>query len=325
MPYGPLGPRSRFKLSEGGTLVYAPGDESYWRFRIVLVDRKGKAQPITDFDQPYSEPSFSPDGRHVALQIGGANDQVARYDMERATLTQLTFEWDSARPVWAPDGKTLFIASTPGYNLFKVASDGSGGRERITTSERPQITGTFSPDGRYFSYQEQTVNGDWDLWILPLDDESEPWPLFQSPANEVTPRFSPDGRWMAYRSDESGTGEIYLQSFPEAQSKQLISTDRGFRPVWARSGKELFYREPSGGFRSRMMVVEIRAGDPLLVSKPRMLFEDSFDTYGGGYDVAPDGQQFVMVEVDEEARRVTHFNVVLNWFEELNQLVPAQE
>jgi hypothetical protein len=31
-----------------------------------------------------------------------------------------------------------------------------------------------------------------------------------------------------------------------------------------------------------------------------------------------------MIEVDREASRITHFNVVLNWFEELRRLVPPK-
>ncbi|MFQ5789586.1 MAG: hypothetical protein ACE5JI_03830, partial [Acidobacteriota bacterium] len=312
-----------FTLSESGTLVYTPGDERYYKLRLVLVDREGNAQPLTDLDQAYGEPRFSADGRYIAVDVGGANDQLARYDMARGTLTQLTFEWDNVSPVWTPDGKTLIFQSSPGWNLFEMPSDGSAAKERLTTSEHGQGPGSLSPDGRHLAFT-QSARGDDDLWMLPLDGKSEPWPFLQTPASEWGPRFSPDGRWVAYTSDESGRQEIYVRSFPEARSKRQISTDGGFQPVWARSGKELFYRAPAVGSRNRMMAVEIVPGDLLRVSKPRLLFEDSYDTLGSAsYDVAPDGQHFVMVEMDEEARRVTHFNVILNWFEELRRLVPT--
>jgi hypothetical protein len=32
-----------------------------------------------------------------------------------------------------------------------------------------------------------------------------------------------------------------------------------------------------------------------------------------------------MLEIDQEAARVTHFNVILNWFEELKRLVPPKQ
>ncbi len=40
------------------------------------------------------------------------------------------------------------------------------------------------------------------------------------------------------------------------------------------------------------------------------------------YDVAPDGQRFVMIKESEE-QQVGQINVVLNWFEELKRLVPT--
>ena len=53
---------------------------------------------------------------------------------------------------------------------------------------------------------------------------------------------SPDGRWVVYQSAESGEAEIYVRDFPTAGNRFQVSTDGGFEPVWARNGKELFYR-----------------------------------------------------------------------------------
>jgi hypothetical protein len=42
------------------------------------------------------------------------------------------------------------------------------------------------------------------------------------------------------------------------------------------------------------------------------------------YDVSPDGQRFLMLKPSEQAQAApTQINVVLNWFEELKQRVPA--
>ena len=44
------------------------------------------------------------------------------------------------------------------------------------------------------------------------------------------------------------------------------------------------------------------------------------------WDITPDGQRFVMVRTntgDDEGSRVRQINVVINWFEELQRLVPA--
>jgi hypothetical protein len=113
--------------------------------------------------------------------------------------------------------------------------------------------------------------------------------------------------------------EVYLRSFPDAGSKIQVSSGGGFHPVWARSGKELFYRARLEGPKRQMMVVDVGPGIPTRVSRGRPLFADSYTDVG--YDVLPDGRHFVMVEIDQDAARITHFNVVLNWFEDLRRLV----
>ncbi len=56
-----------------------------------------------------------------------------------------------------------------------------------------------------------------------------------------------------------------------------------------------------------------------------LLFQGEYesDYYSSSYDVAPDGQRFVMIRRGEEADTSApqQLNVVLNWFEELKRLV----
>jgi hypothetical protein len=58
-----------------------------------------------------------------------------------------------------------------------------------------------------------------------------------------------------------------------------------------------------------------------------MLFEGPYTPASGttpNYDVSPDGQRFLMLKPIESAETApTEINVVLNWFEELKQKVPA--
>jgi hypothetical protein len=70
----------------------------------------------------------------------------------------------------------------------------------------------------------------------------------------------------------------------------------------------------------------VSPGKPIRISRSGALFEDSYSHSGEtpSYDVLPDGQHFLMLELDREASRVTHVSVVLNWFEELKRLVPTK-
>ena len=254
---------------------------------------------------------------------GAANNQIWRFDLEREAISQVTFEWDNDSPVWTADGKFLIVSASPGWKLHRVRADGSGRPEPLGAGKGADFPGFATADGRLLVYTTTDANTREDIWILPLErDGGEPRAFLQTPAYEAVPAISPDGRVVAYESDESGKVEVYLRSFPDGGSKIQVSSSGGFNPVWARSGKELFYRARLEGAKRQMMVVDVSPGIPIRVSRGRRLFEDSYADVG--YDVLPDGQHFVMVEIDWEASRITHFNVILNWFEELKHIVPPK-
>src|SRR5437763_16219752 len=58
--------------------------------------------------------------------------------------------------------------------------------------------------------------------------------------------ISPDGKWVAYESDESGSWEIYVTTFPGAAGKWQVSRGGGTEPRWRGDSKGIFYLGPSG-------------------------------------------------------------------------------
>ncbi len=132
----------------------------------------------------------------------------------------------------------------------------------------------------------------------------------------MTPMLSPDGRWLAYTSNESGRFEVYVQPFPGAGARSRISRDGGTEPVWARNGKELFFRQGDSLMAVAMVNGAAVSGPQLLVSAPTLRA-----TTGGrpNYDVTTDGQRFVMIRLEPDGPRI---QVVLNWADELRRRVP---
>ena len=87
-----------------------------------------------------------------------------------------------------------------------------------------------------------SINSGSDLGVVRLDQRSEPTRLIEAPDIQTNAEVSPDGRWLAYESGESGQREIIVRPFPNVDAgRWQISTNGGQRPVWARSGRELFY------------------------------------------------------------------------------------
>jgi hypothetical protein len=160
------------------------------------------------------------------------------------------------------------------------------------------------------------------LWVLTLAGNHEARPLIESPFDKVEAQISPDGRWLAYASNESGHQEVYAQPFPGLGGKWQISTAGGAEPRWSRDGRQLFYL--SG---DKMMVVEIQTKAGFIAGSPRLLFDqpyahDAVLARAATYDVAPDGQHFLMLKEDTQSSQL-QLRVVLNWTAELKSRVPA--
>ena len=77
-----------------------------------------------------------------------------------------------------------------------------------------------------------------------------------------------------------------------------------------------------------MLAVPVQSGTTLVAGRPQVLFEFAmFPTAAGQrpYDIAPDGRFLIIRSGQTEADGSTAPNmiVVLNWYEELKRLVPA--
>ena len=225
--------------------------------------------------------------------------------------------------MWTPDGKRIAFASRRNgiLNLYWKPADGAGPEEQITKSEQLYRPSSISPDGKLAFYVGLNSTTGKDIWQVTLDADHKESIFLQTPRDETTPEISPDGRWMAYISNENGRNEIYVRPFPGPGGKWQISTDGGEQPVWARNGKELFYRNGD-----KQMVVDITASSTFTAGTPRLLFSGAFLTQGGpgpNYDVSTDGQRFLMVQA-AGSQATRQINVVLNWTEELKKKVPVK-
>ena len=315
---------SEFSSSADGTLAYVPGGWSVAESTLVWVDRKGAVEPLPAPPRGYATPRLSPDGQRLAVAIEGTNPGVWVYELARGTLTEVAPSVLVPSPIWTPDGKrlTLRFRGDQSWPIYSMPADGSGTRERLTTVEGFQVPGSWSPDGQVLAFTEQDLKTGWDIWALSLDGKRNERPLLQTPANEGGPVFSPDGHWLAYQSDESGRDEVYVRPFLGSGGKWQVSTDGGTEPVWARNGRELFYR--SG---DKMMAVAIETKPAFVAAKPKLLFEGHYElgnyAFLQNYDVSPDGQRFLMVKAGEQATAAAQISVVLNWSEELQRRVPT--
>jgi hypothetical protein len=149
---------------------------------------------------------------------------------------------------------------------------------------------------------------------LPLFGDRKPLPFLQMPYNEAYGQFSPDGRWVAYLSNESGRDEVYVAPFPRPAGKWQVSTTGGVAPRWRRDGKEIFYVAPDNKLMAAAVSGQASAFE---VGAVQPLFEihRNGPVIGGylgyNYDVAADGQRFLVNTVGEQA--AAPLTLIVNW------------
>ncbi len=320
---------AHFSVSLDGLLAYVPGEAELER-SLVWVDRQGREEAVPSAPRrAYVYPRISPDGGRVALDIRDQERDIWVWDLTRMTLTRVTADAATdIAPVWAPDGTRIVFASNRAgpVNLFWQPADGTGVAEPLWKSQSGQAPSAFLPDGMHLVFQDQSPGGRWSIGILRLAGERRVEMLIDTEGfSEQNGAVSPDGAWIAYQSDESGRDEIYLSPYSNVRGgRHLVSTGGGTRPVWASSGRELFYLTTNGA----LMAVEIQIRPSLIVGSPVQLFQGPYFRQGLSartYDVSPDGRRFLMIkEAGSSATGAAPYIVVVeNWLQELNRLVPV--
>jgi len=251
-----------------------------------------------------------------------ATAEIWLYDLERTTFTRLVTGWDNLQPLWSPDGARIVFNSNRGTlggrTLFWQAADGTTAPQPLTADERAdQFADAWSPDGRFLLFSQVRPGGSSGLWMW-ASDSREARPLQDMSGSQRAARLSPDGRWIAYESDQSGRSEVYVRAFPGPSRTWQVSLEGGSVPVWAPTGRELFFRNGASIFAANVVMTPEFAA-----AKPKRLFDvPRWWAVRPAFDVARDGR-FLILQRDEVQLR-TEFTLVQNWFDELNRLVPSK-
>ena len=316
-----------FAVSSNGTLAYLKGGAGGVTAQLRWFDRAGKPVDAVRGRASYNNVALARDAKRAAVvqtEPQTNNTDIWLIDLARAIPTRFTFDdstdWD---PVWSPDNTRVAFSSNRGHTPFQLyVKDASGVRpeEQLQKSEVSERPCDWSPDGRYLMYVRGLASTGTSarLWVLsdPAGDPAKrkAAPYFDSAFNTTQCQFSPDGHWLAYVSDESRRGhEVFVQSFP-AGGKFLVSSNGGVQPRWRRDGKELFYIATDG----TLMAVDVKTAPAFERGNPHALFDPQIRDGGTTqlvfrYDVAPDGQRF-LVNTEGQAETVAEpITVVLNW------------
>jgi serine/threonine-protein kinase len=323
-----------FALSETGTLLYVSGAGAFGGVP-VWVDREGSSRPIDPgWTGDWSFPAISPDGTRLAVDSARGAAHIWVKQLDNGPLTKLTLEGlVNYRASWTPDGRSIVFPSNRGapelydMDLYLKRADGSGNAEVILDRERGIADALWSPNGDWLVYRttnagsDRIARGAGDILALRPGVDTVPVPLVATPYNDYAPALSPNGRWLVYVSNETGQYEVYVRPFPNAaDARWPISTAGGVSPVWANSGRELFYKTLS----NELVVVDVQTDPTFTHGDQEVLFSTSqfvFAEIHPQYDVDSDDQRFVMLRLEGGEAGDGEIFLVQNFFEELKEWV----
>jgi Tol biopolymer transport system component/tRNA A-37 threonylcarbamoyl transferase component Bud32 len=225
--------------------------------RIWIADASGRnpRQVTSDSSEAvvHTGPRWSPDGSKLAFRrIDKIKSDIVVVDPVSQAVARVTndnvLDMD---PVWAPDARHLYFASSRGggLNLWRIKV-GSGGRpagppEQLTTGAGDDVEPTVAPDGGRLAFAVRGINSD--LWRLPVAPTTAwptgaPEPAARTTRVESRGAWSPDGRTIAFNSDRLGEMNIWLHGMADSAERQLTKGPGGdYQPNWSPNGRSIAF------------------------------------------------------------------------------------
>ncbi len=306
--FDPRNGYAAFAVSPSGTLVYERSTGTISN-ELVWLDRDGRDVSVLGPNASYYSPMISPGGTRVATDI---SDQTNRGDIwlldvaRGGAPTRLT-SWpeDDSRPVWSPEGREIAFFSLHGGKsaAVYVLTLGTAGEPRLVVRD-PAVSlrpTSWSRSGHVLI--DRVGDAGSDIHAYSFRDQSMR-PYLAGPFAQGSGAFSPDGRLVAFASDETGSSEIYLASFPDAGERLRVSAAGGSQAVWRRDGRELFFISA----RRELMAVPVGSSgtgpNGVTIGEPRALFRvDIKDHEAPQFDTITGERFLVNRDVDSGAGR----------------------
>lgn len=261
--------------------------------RLTWFDREGKTVGTIGETGSYRTLTISPDGKRVAAEM---DRDIWLLDSAGGAPVHFITDpsWD-AFPVWSPDATRIIFMSNRGgiYDLYQKRVTGQAAETLFYKSAEGKGVTSWSPNGKFLLYY--SIGQPTHLRLLAVDGSAEraAIPVVDTQFQSITGRFSPDGRWILYTSNESGKNEVSVRSFDPATGEfgkpVVVTHDGGRTPLWRGDGREIFYFGPDG----MVTAMEVDgSGTTFQAGTPRPLFKAPAGVLF--WDVAPDGQRFLM-------------------------------
>ena len=288
---------------DGRSLAYANlSTNTIWVCDATGGNPRQATQPEQHF-VIHRQPAYSLDARQLAFVrrrgAGGPYGELAAVELASGKVRHLTEDGALVlSPAWAPDGESIYFASSRGgaTNIWKIPARG-GSLEQVTAGQGDDVDPDVSADGKRVVFSTYRMNINLEELALDSKDGRRPkWLTSDSARQEVAPAYSPDGKRIAYFTARQGAEApyIWVMNADGSDAVQVVGDERGISvfPRWVPDGQSLVYIARRG----IMGIAEVWriAPDGSSAEKLRLtVFGDTF------YDVGPGGR-VVFTAADEQ-------------------------
>jgi TolB protein len=183
------------------------------RSKISIYDLDSKSILVVYMaDKLWEAPNWSPDGKYLLANSGGALYRFTLNADGRAQPEKLAldaaYECNNDHGI-TRDGKLLAFSAKHGSSqesrVFVASSDGAN--PRLLTPNSPSYFHGWSPDGKWLAFVGK--RGDYfNIFRVPIGGGGEQR-LTSSPVADDGSDYSPDGKWIYINSNRSGGWDIW--------------------------------------------------------------------------------------------------------------------
>jgi TolB protein len=180
-------------------------------------------------------PSFSPDGRQLALTLGGIDGNLDIHVLDlstRQTRRLTTHRAIDTEGSWSPDGRYIYFTSdrSGGPQVYRVPAAG-GTPERVTFEGSYNARPRLSPDGKRLA-MVHLDRGNYRIAVM--DVKSKELLVVSAGQQDESPSFAPNSDTLIYATRQARNGVLETVT-ADGLIRQRVSSGQGDvrEPVWS--------------------------------------------------------------------------------------------
>jgi TolB protein len=180
-------------------------------------------------------PAFSPDGRKLALTLGGVDGNLDIHVLDinsRQTKRLTTHRAIDTEGSWSPDGRHIYFTSdrSGGPQIYRVSANG-GTAERVTFDGSYNARPRLSPDGAKLA-MVHLEGGNYRIAVMDLDRKD--LLILSAGRQDESPSFAPNSDTLIYATRQQRNGVLEIVTADGLIRQRLTSGEGDVRePVWS--------------------------------------------------------------------------------------------